>query len=90
MTWVQKCLVGFERVTLAPGEVRRLSFTIAYESLALVDFHERRVVEPGEFEIMVGPSSVDSELLSARFTVEGEPFSFAAIPGVARVAQAAR
>ena len=90
VTWVQKCLVGFERVTLAPGEVRRLSFTIAYESLALVDFHERRVVEPGEFEIMVGPSSVDSELLSARFTVEGEPFSFAAIPGVARVAQAAR
>ena len=87
VTWVQKSLVAFDRVTLAPGEARRLSFTIAHEQLALVDVYEERVVEPGEFEIMVGPSSIDAELLKARFAVSGAPFSFAGIPGVARPAR---
>ncbi len=81
VTWVQKSLLAFGRVTLAPGEAQRLSFSIPYEQLALVDVYERRIVEPGEFEIRVGPSSVDAELLRARFNVEGAPFSFAGIPG---------
>ncbi|HEX3775999.1 MAG TPA: fibronectin type III-like domain-contianing protein [Polyangiaceae bacterium] len=81
---MNKSLVAFARVTLAPGEKRTVSFAIPDERLALVDAYERSVVEPGEFEISVGPSSVDSALLKARFTVAGEAFSFAGIPGVAR------
>ena len=86
VTWVQKSLVAFARVPLKAGERRRVEFEIPYQRLALVDAYEQRVVEPGEFEIAVGPSSRDFELLTARFTVEGEAFSFARIPGVARAA----
>jgi beta-glucosidase len=86
VTWVQKTLVDFARVALAPGETRTLGFDIPYQRLALVDAYEQRVVEPGEFELSVGPSSADEGALRARFVVEGEAFSFAKIPGVARPA----
>jgi beta-glucosidase len=84
VTWVNKTLVAFARVTLAAGETRSVGFEIPQQRLALIDAYERSVVEPGEFEISVGPSSVDADLLKATFVVEGEPFSFAGIPGVLR------
>jgi beta-glucosidase len=86
VTWVQKTLVDFARIDLAPGEQRSVTFTIPYERLALVDAYEQRVVEPGEFEVSVAPSSLDKDALRTRFVVEGEPFSFAKIPGVMRSA----
>jgi len=51
-----------------------VTFDIAPERLALVDAYEKRVVEPGEFDILVGPSSVDADLLKARFVVEAPRF----------------
>ena len=87
VTWIDKSLIAFARVTLAAGETRTVTFEIPQQRLALVDAYERTIVEPGEFEISVGPSSVDAQLLKAGFTVEGEPFSFAGIPGVARKAR---
>ncbi|HYP86834.1 MAG TPA: glycoside hydrolase family 3 N-terminal domain-containing protein [Polyangiaceae bacterium] len=83
VTWVNQSLVAFERVTLAAGEKRKLRLIVPHERLALVNAYERRVVEPGEFEILVGGSSKRSELLRARFRVEGAAFSFESIPGVA-------
>src|SRR5690606_28414109 len=56
-----KELKGFERITLEPGETRTVTFTLGPEHLALWDARMERVVEPGEFEIMVGSSSVDVE-----------------------------
>ena len=50
-------LRGFERVTLAPGERRTVSFTIGPDALSLINREMRRVVEPGQFEILVGASS---------------------------------
>ena len=41
------------------------------------------MVELGEFEVRVGGTSDPSRLLRTRARVEGPPFSFAAIPGVA-------
>ena len=81
VTWVTHALVAFQRVTLAAGERRTLSFSIPYERLALVDAYERRVVEPGEFEIAVGAWSNDASALRAKFIVTGDSFSFAGIPG---------
>jgi len=81
---VNKVLVAFERVTLLPGEKRTVTLSVPQERFSLVDAYERRLVEPGEFELLVGPSSSDSDALRARFLVEGAPFSFAGIPGVAR------
>jgi beta-glucosidase len=54
-----KELKGFRRVTLAPGESTTVQFTLDREAFALWNEQMKRVVEPGAFEIMVGPSSVD-------------------------------
>jgi beta-glucosidase len=84
-TWVNQSLVAFERVALAPGEKRMLRLFIPYERLSLVNAHGQRVVEPGEFELLVGGSSARSALSQrATFHVQGTAFSYEAIPGVAR------
>ena len=56
-----KELRGFERLTLAPGEATEVTFTLGPESFRLFDREMREVVEPGEFEIMAGPDSVNLE-----------------------------
>lgn len=50
-------LKGFQRLTLAPGESRRVSFSITPAALQFYDAAMRRVVEPGTFSVMVGPDS---------------------------------
>lgn len=62
-----KELVGFSRVTLQPGETRNVAITIRPDAFALWNRDMSRVVEPGEFTIMVGPNSRD--LTSVTLTV---------------------
>jgi len=50
-------LKDFRRVPLAPGEGKTVTFTITPDKLSFLDLNMNRVVEPGTFEIMVGPSS---------------------------------
>jgi beta-glucosidase len=52
-----KELKVFKRVTLDPGEEQKVSFTVGPKQLRFYDRLMNRVVEPGEFEIMVGTSS---------------------------------
>jgi beta-glucosidase len=52
-----KELRGFERVTLAPGESKRVTFTLGPDELSLIDRKMQRVVEPGRFDVMVGTSA---------------------------------
>jgi beta-glucosidase len=66
-----KELKAFQRVDLTPGETQTLEFTVPYEELALVNQELQTVVEPGEFEVMVGSSSRDQDLLKAAFWVVG-------------------
>jgi beta-glucosidase len=51
-------LRGFERVSLRPGESKRLTFTLGPDELSMIDRRMQRVVEPGRFDVMVGTSSV--------------------------------
>ncbi len=60
-------LCGFQRIHLQPGETQPVSFTVGTRHLRLLDRHLEWVVEPGEFEIMVGGSSVT--VLKDRFVV---------------------
>lgn len=62
-----KELKGFERITLKPGESRTVQFVVGPQSLQMWNDRMERVVEPGEFEIMTGNSSVD--LQSTTLTV---------------------
>ncbi len=64
-----KELKGFQRVTLQPGERRTLTFTLTPHSLEMWNDRMKRVVEPGEFEIMTGPNSVDLKTIT--LTVAG-------------------
>jgi beta-glucosidase len=60
-----KELRGFERLTLAAGETRRVAFTLTDADLSFPGRDFQPVVEPGEFEVMVGPNSRD--LKAAKF-----------------------
>jgi beta-glucosidase len=51
-------LKGFQRITLKPGERRTVEFTVTPQMLAIFNLEMKRVVEPGVFDLMVGPSSV--------------------------------
>ncbi|HEY6827006.1 MAG TPA: glycoside hydrolase family 3 N-terminal domain-containing protein [Gemmatimonadaceae bacterium] len=55
-------LEGFQRVHLAPGEERELSFTVGRDQLNMLDAGMRWIVEPGTFRILVGASSKDIRL----------------------------
>lgn len=52
-----KELKGFERVTLNPGESRTVRFTLGPDAFSLWNIDMKEVVEPGLFDIMVGPDS---------------------------------
>jgi beta-glucosidase len=55
-------LKGFVKVWLGAGETTTVSMEITPESLAFYDIDMQNVVEPGEFEIMVGTSSKQADL----------------------------
>ena len=71
VTWPLKMLKAYRRVTLKAGQTETVAFTLDPDALALVEANGCRVVEPGAFELHVGSSSADVELLTARFTVIG-------------------
>lgn len=63
-----KELKGFQRVTLAPGESRIISFDITPEMLKFYNYDLDYVYEPGEFEVMIGCDSKNVSQL--KFTLE--------------------
>ncbi len=64
-----KELKGFQKVSLKPGEKKTVSLDITPESLAFYDVKMKFTVEPGEFEIMAGNSSRDTDLQKQILTV---------------------
>ena len=64
-----KELKDFARIHLEPGETRTVEFTVTPDKLMFLDKDLRPVVEPGEFIVMVGPSSDDRDLHTASFFV---------------------
>lgn len=62
-----KELKGFKRVSLEPGQSRTVEFSLGREAFELWNAQMKRVVEPGSFDILVGPDSVD--LKSARLEI---------------------
>jgi len=64
-----KELAGFERIAFMPGEKRTARFELGPEQLGFYNRELKFVVEPGEFRVIVGTSSVGG--LEERFDVLG-------------------
>jgi len=64
----EKVLRGFERVTLEPGQSKKVSFTLAAADMQLLDAGMRWVVEPGWFTVTAGDSSASTPL-KGRFEI---------------------
>ncbi len=64
-----KELKGFQKISLQPGETKTVALDITPELLAFYNVNMKYVVEPGEFEIMVGSSSRDVDLQKVVLTV---------------------
>ncbi len=69
VTWADKELKGFQRVVVAPGECVDVTLDLPVAACTIVDADGKRVVEPGDFELLVGPDSRSSRLLTQRFTM---------------------
>jgi beta-glucosidase len=65
-----KELKGFQRMSLKPGETKIVRLEITPDKLAFHNIDLKYVVEPGEFEIMVGSSSRDEDLKKTVLTVK--------------------
>jgi beta-glucosidase len=69
VSWADKELKAFVAVEIEPGAQATVELAVAVADCTIVDAAGDRIVEPGEFELLVGPSSRDEALLAARFTV---------------------
>ncbi len=70
VTWVNKALKGFARVHLEPGEKETVAVSLPWEAFQIVDAGGVNRVEPGEFEILGGPSSRERDLLKVVLRVQ--------------------
>lgn len=65
----EKTLKRFQRVHLERGQSETVHFELGPDDLTFIGRDGKPMSEPGEFEVMVGSSSRDEDLLKARFTL---------------------
>ena len=68
-SWTDRELKAFQRVKLEPGESETVVFDIPVSDCTIVDSEANRIVEPGEFEVLIGHSSRREHLKRTTFTV---------------------
>ena len=68
-SWTDRELKAFHRVELEPGESETVAFDIPVSDCTIVDSEANRIVEPGEFEVLIGHSSRREDLKRTTFTV---------------------
>ena len=68
-SWTDRELKAFQRVELEPGESETVAFDIPVSDCTIVDSEANRIVEPGEFEVLIGHSSRREHLKRTTFTV---------------------
>ncbi|RZU48917.1 beta-glucosidase [Krasilnikovia cinnamomea] len=69
VTWADLELKAYRQVRVAPGESVTVEVEVAAADCTLVTADGRRIVEPGDFELLVGRSSRRDDLLAARFSI---------------------
>ena len=69
VTWAVRELKAYRQVTVPAGESVTVEIELPASACSLVTADGRRIVEPGDFELLVGPSSRESGLLRAPFRI---------------------
>jgi beta-glucosidase len=69
VTWADQELKAFTQVEIAPGQSLVVTLQIAARDCSLVTAENARLVEPGDFELRVGPTSQRSRQLTAQFQI---------------------
>ncbi|MCD9880239.1 glycoside hydrolase family 3 N-terminal domain-containing protein [Streptomyces guryensis] len=69
VTWAEQELKAFTQAEVPPGETLAVAISVPAAHCSLVTADNRRVVEPGEFMLRVGPSSRREHQLSAGFRI---------------------
>jgi beta-glucosidase len=69
VTWAEKELKAYKQVAVAAGETVIVDLELPVAECTLVNAEAVRVVESGEFDLLVGRSSRNRDLLASRFTV---------------------
>jgi len=59
-----KALKGFSRIHLNAGESKIVSFIITNDMLAYYIMDMKRIAEPGVYELMIGPNSVNTQTVN--------------------------
>jgi len=76
-------LEGFDRITLRPGESRRVEFTLEPEQFSILNNKDIRVIEPGWFTVAVGGrqpvtkggEKADTGIMTKRLQLTGREIS---------------
>lgn len=61
-------LIGFEKISLAPGETQKVSFSVGPEAFSLWDIHNSLAVEPCKVQVWVSPDSARGEAAELSIT----------------------
>ncbi len=62
-----RVLQGFQRVSLQPGESKKVTFPLGFQELSFINTKSQRVVEPADYTVFVGGNSKATQ--SADFKV---------------------
>ncbi|WP_142044939.1 glycoside hydrolase family 3 N-terminal domain-containing protein [Arthrobacter sp. SLBN-100] len=75
VTWASKELKAFAQVALPSGGKAEVELVFPASACSLVTAAGHRIVEEGDFDVLVGSSSRDADLLKARFTIRDQQTS---------------
>ena len=64
-----RSLQGFQRVTLAPGESKQVSFPLGFNQLSFFDNTGKQVIEPTQYTVWIGGDSLASNAASSASSV---------------------
>lgn len=65
-----RALKAFKRVSLEPGQKKSITLTLDADAFEMIDIDYNRVIEPGEFKVLVGTSSRMEDLVERTLVVE--------------------
>lgn len=69
VSWADKELKTYRHVDLAPAAAATVEIELPASDCTIVDAAGRRIVEPGEFDLLIGPSSRDEVLRAVSFEI---------------------